>query len=564
MKHVKKLCALALPIALYSCNSKSPDQGNENERPNIIYIMCDDHSYQTISAYGSQLSKLAPTPNIDRLADEGILFQKAFVENSLSTPSRACLMTGLYSHQNGQRQLAEGIDTSKVFFTELLQDAGYQTGVVGKWHMSCEPKGFDFYHILDDQGQYYNPTFKGPDTNGEYIREEGYATSLTTKHALRFLDERNKDKPFCLLIHHKAPHRNWMPEEKYLGLYEDIEFPMPENFWDDYEGKCSASATQKMSIGKDMELVQDLKVEELGAAAATPYDKISYRSLKGELDRMTPEEREAWDKFYKPRNAKFLDAKLEGQELIKWKYQNYIKDYLRCIKSIDDAVGEVLNYLDKNNLKENTIVVYTSDQGFYMGEHGWFDKRFMYEESFRTPLIMRYPKAIKAGTKSEALVQNIDYAPTFLSLAGIEKPEEMSGNSLEAVFDGEKPADWRNSLYYHYYDYPAFHLVRKHDGVRTERYKLIHFYGQGGMKGATTHYQTTPGTREYRVLHMLNDAGYITDAPDINCNELYDLQNDPQEMNNLYGKDGYEDITKELQTLLDNYRKNLNVPQDEY
>lgn len=564
MKHVKKLCALALPIALYSCNSKSPNQANENEHPNIIYIMCDDHSYQTISAYGSQLSKLAPTPNIDRLADEGILFQKAFVENSLSTPSRACLMTGLYSHQNGQRQLAEGIDTSKVFFTELLQDAGYQTGVVGKWHMSCEPKGFDFYHILDDQGQYYNPTFKGPDTNGEYIREEGYATSLTTKHALRFLDERNKDKPFCLLIHHKAPHRNWMPEEKYLGLYEDIEFPMPENFWDDYEGKCSASKTQKMSIGKDMELVQDLKVEELGAAATTPYDKISYRSLKGELDRMTPEEREAWDKFYKPRNAKFLEAKLEGQELIKWKYQNYIKDYLRCIKSIDDAVGEVLDYLDKNNLKENTIVVYTSDQGFYMGEHGWFDKRFMYEESFRTPLIMRYPKAIKAGTKSEALVQNIDYAPTFLSLAGIEKPEEMSGNSLEAVFDGEKPRDWRNSLYYHYYDYPAFHMVRKHDGVRTERYKLIHFYGKGGMEAATTEFQTTPGTREYRVLHMLNDSGYITDDTDINCNELYDLEKDPHEMNNLYGKAGYEKITAELQVLLEDYRKTLNVPSDEY
>lgn len=563
MKHVNKLCVIALPLVLLSSNNKLRGS-NKDERPNIIYIMCDDHSYQTISAYGGKLSELAPTPNIDRLAKEGILFKKAFVENSLSTPSRACLMTGLYSHQNGQRQLAEGIDTSKVFFTELLQSAGYETGIVGKWHMSCEPKGFDFYHILDDQGQYYNPTFKSPETKGQYVREEGYATSLTTEHALRFLDNRDPEKPFCLLIHHKAPHRNWMPEEKYLGLYEDLEFPIPENFWDDYEGKCSASRTQKMEIGKDMELVQDLKVEEFGVEGLTAYDKISYQSLLKELNRMTPQEREAWDKFYKPRNKKFINAKLEGKELVKWKYQNYLKDYLRCVKSVDDAVGEVLDYLEKNNLKENTIVVYTSDQGFYMGEHGWFDKRFMYEESFRTPLLIRYPKAIKGGASSEALVQNIDFAPTFLSLAGVAKPVEMKGASLEAVFDGNKPANWRNSLYYHYYDYPAFHLVRKHDGVRTERYKLIHFYGKGGMRAATTKYQTTPGTREYRVLHMLNDAGYITDAPDINCNELYDLQNDPNEMNNLYGKSGYEAITEKLQTLLNNYRKELDVPTDEY
>ena len=563
MKYLKALPIIAAPLILSACGNKKA-VGVPQARPNIVYIMCDDHSYQTISAYGSELSKLALTPNIDRLADEGILFQKAFVENSLSTPSRACLMTGLYSHQNGQKQLAEGIDTTKIFFTELLQDAGYETGVVGKWHMSCEPKGFDSYHILDDQGEYYNPTFKSSETNGQYVREEGYATSLVTKHALQFLDNRDKEKPFCLLIHHKAPHRNWMPEEKYLGLYEDIEFPIPENFWDDYQGKCSAAQTQKMNIGKDMELIQDLKVEELGADATDPYTKLSYRTLMGELNRMTPEQRESWSKFYNPRNKKFLDANLKGKELIKWKYQNYIKDYLRCVRSVDDAVGEVLDYLDKNGLKENTIVVYTSDQGFYMGEHGWFDKRFMYEESFRTPLLIRYPKAITAGTKSDALVQNIDYAPTFLSLAGIEKPTEMSGNSLEAVFDGDKPKNWRTSLYYHYYEYPAFHLVRKHDGVRTDRYKLIHFYGDGGMRGATTKYQTTPGTREYRVLHMLNDSGYITDAPDVDCNELYDLQNDPTEMNNLYGKEGYEVITKELQDILENYRKTLNVPESEY
>ena len=526
--------------------------------------MTDDHSYQTISAYGSEISKLAPTPNIDRLANEGILFRKAFVENSLSTPSRACLMTGLYSHQNGQRQLAEGIDTTKVFFSELLQKSGYQTGVVGKWHMSCDPKGFDFYHIFDDQGKYYNPTFKSPESKGQYIQEKGYATTLTTQHALEFLNNRDKNKPFCLLIHHKAPHRNWMPEEKYLGLYEDMEFPMPDNFWDDYAGKCTASKTQKMSIAKDMELIQDLKIEELGVNAQTSSDKFSYSSLMGELGRLTPEERMAWDNFYKPRNKNFLEANLQGQELAKWKYQNYLRDYLRCIKSVDDAVGEVLDYLEKNNLKENTIVVYTSDQGFYMGEHGWFDKRFMYEESFRTPLIIRYPKAIKAGVKSDALVQNIDYAPTFLSLAGIKKPQEMSGKSLEAVFNGKKAKEWRTSLYYHYYDYPAFHLVRKHDGVRTERYKLIHFYGKGGMEGATTKYQTTPGTREYNVLHLLENINYITNDPDMDCNELYDLEKDPYEMNNLYGKTGYENITRKMQDLLNGYREKLKVPDNEY
>lgn len=555
---------LTAPLAICSCGNSQAKLPQKASKPNIIYIMTDDHSYQTISANGSAVSKLAPTPNIDRLANEGILFQKAFVENSLSTPSRACLMTGLYSHQNGQRQLTEGIDTTKVFFTELLQQAGYQTAVVGKWHMSCEPKGFDTYHILDDQGKYYNPTFKSPETNGEYVVEEGYATSLTTEHALKFMDNRDKEKPFCLLIHHKAPHRNWMPEQKYIGLYEDVEFPLPENFWDNYEGRGEAARGQKMTIEKDLELVQDLKIEELKDHAKTPYDEVSYMFLMGELGRLNPEERKVWDAFYKPRNEKFLKANLQGKELTEWKYQNYMKDYLRCIKSVDDAVGEVLDYLEKNNLRENTIIVYTSDQGFYMGEHNWFDKRFMYEESFRTPLIISYPNGAKQGVKSDALVQNIDYAPTFLTLAGVEVPKEMPGKPLTELFGGDKPQDWRNSLYYHYYDYPAFHLVRKHDGVRTERYKLIHFYGEGGMRGAKTVYQTTPGTREYKVLSLLNGSGYLVDAPDINYDELYDLEKDPHEMNNLFGKPGYEEITKELQSLLSKYRTDLNVPTDEY
>lgn len=573
-KLVKGLGLSVLVLAGVSCSQSSTDTTDAaasasaadapDTRPNIVYIMSDDHSYQTISAYGGAVAKLAPTPNIDRIGTEGIIYDKAFVENSLCTPSRAALMTGLYSHQNGQRQLAEGIDSTKVHFSELLHQQGYQTAVVGKWHMSINPKGFDYYHILDDQGKYYNPTFKGPDTGNKFVQEQGYATDLITKHAIDFLEKRDKRKPFTLMVHHKAPHRNWMPNTKYLDLYNDVTFPVPATFFDDYATRGIAAKSQKMSINKDLELIQDLKIEELKDQAQTPYDKLSYRILMGELGRLTPTQRAAWDKHYKERNARFLKANLKGKELALWKYQEYLRDYLRCIKSVDDNVGELLDYLKQNGLDKNTIVVYTSDQGFYMGEHNWFDKRFMYEESFRTPLLVRYPKAIKAGTRSTALVQNIDFAPTFLALAGITKPQGMSGVSLEPTFGGTTPATWRKDLYYHYYDYPAFHLVRKHDGVRTEQYKLIHFYGKGGMRGATTKYQTTPGTREYTVLQLLNKADYITPAPDINYNELYDMKADPSELHNLYGQPGYEQVTADLQQRLDTYRKTLKVPTDGY
>ena len=530
----KKISLAIIPasiLAPYGCVQKGQDNNNQ-PRPNIIHIMTDDHSFQTISAYGHPISKLAPTPNLDRLANEGMLFQQAFVENSISTPSRACLMTGLYSHQSGQRQLGAGIDTTKIFFSELLTQAGYQTGIVGKWHMLCEPKGFDYYLVLDGQGDYYNPSFKTKDSNGEYIREEGYATNLITTHAINFLENRDKERPFCLLVHHKAPHRNWMPEAKYYDLYEDVEFPKPETFYDDYATRCSPARTQDMTIDKTMTFIYDLKLNEL--KDTYPYNQEwSDGGLQQAMDQMTPAQREAWDRAYHPRNMEFINSNLSGEELLNWKFQRYMRDYLRCIKSIDDEVGRLLDYLEKEGLMENTIVVYTSDQGFYMGEHGWFDKRFMYEESFRTPLIARYPKAIKAGTKTKALVQNIDFAPTYLSLAGVEKPSEMSGVSLEGLFGGKTPKDWRKDLYYHYYDYPAIHNVRRHDGVRTDRYKLIHFYGKGEMG---------------------NDE-------DIDCKELYDLKNDPNEVNNLYGTKGYEKITEELQAILDNYRTELKVDE---
>lgn len=552
-KSILSLAALSCVTAVYA-----------QQHPNIVYIMCDDHAYQCISAYGSALSKLAPTPNIDRLAERGMRFDRAFVENSLSTPSRACLMTGLYSHQNGQRQLGEGIDTTRTFFTELLQKAGYQTAVVGKWHMGCDPKGFDYYHVYNDQGQYWNPQYRGTDTNNEFVVEEGYSTDLTTDHALSFIEHRDPSKPFCLLLHHKAPHRNWQANLKYLGMYDDVEFPMPENFYDDYATRGSAARTQKMSVTRDMRWEQDFKVPEM-LDLNNPDSKDSYNALMGEINRMTPEQRSAWGRYYFPRNRRLLEAQLKGKDLDNWKYQVYIRDYMSVIASVDESVGRVLDYLDKNGLTDNTMIVYTSDQGFYMGEHGWFDKRFMYEESLRTPLIVSYPGHTKPGSVCNRLVQNIDYAPTFLALAGVQQPKDMPGRSLVPVLaNGDNVKNWRQSIYYHYYDYPTYHMVRKHDGVRTERYKLIHFYGKGGLDAVSENkYQNVPGTREYGTMKGLESIGYFEPKDEaVDYCELYDLQADPHEQNNIFGKPGMEKITKQLQRELDKYRKTLAV--DEY
>lgn len=557
-KSILSLAALSCVTAAYAQQQKA------QQHPNIVYIMCDDHAYQCISAYGSALSKLAPTPNIDRLAERGMRFDRAFVENSLSTPSRACLMTGQYSHQNGQRQLGEGIDTTHTFFTELLQEAGYQTAVVGKWHMGCDPKGFDYYHVYNDQGQYWNPQYRGTDTNNEFVVEEGYSTDLTTDHALSFIEHRDPSKPFCLLLHHKAPHRNWQANLKYLGMYDDVEFPMPENFYDDYATRGSAARTQKMSVTRDMRWEQDFKVPEM-LDLNNPDSKDSYNALMGEINRMTPEQRSAWGRYYFPRNRRLLEAQLKGKDLDNWKYQVYIRDYMSVIASVDESVGRVLDYLDKNGLTDNTMIVYTSDQGFYMGEHGWFDKRFMYEESLRTPLIVSYPGHTKPGSVCNRLVQNIDYAPTFLALAGVQQPKDMPGRSLVPVLtNGDNVKNWRQSIYYHYYDYPTYHMVRKHDGVRTDRYKLIHFYGKGGLDAVSENkYQNVPGTREYGTMKGLESIGYFEPKDEaVDYCELYDLQADPHEQNNIFGKPGTEKIMKQLQRELDKYRKTLAV--DEY
>ena len=531
-----------------------------DKRPNILYIMSDDHAYQAISAYGSDVSRFAPTPNIDRIAREGMRFDRSFVENSLSSPSRACLITGLYSHQNGQQQLLEGIDSTRTFFSELLQRVGYQTAMMGKWHLMCRPKGFDRYHVLNDQGTYFNPVFMSETSGGKYIREEGYATDLITDHAIDFLEHRDTSRPFCLMVHHKAPHRSWFPDVKHLGMYDNVDFPLPETLWDDYSTRGSAAHTQKMQIDRDMELALDLKVDSLGR----PVDR--FNSTIAEYGRLNPEQRAAYEKYFGARYERFQHDSLTGKDLVVWKYQTYLRDYLSVIHSVDENVGRLLKYLDEHGLAENTIVVYASDQGFYMGEHGWFDKRFMYEESMRTPLVIRYPREIRAGSVSSEMVQNIDYAPTFLEYAGVKQPKEMTGRSLRKLFkhtaNNSKKIHWRKSLYYHYYDYPAWHLTRKHDGVRTDRYKLIHFYGKGGARALTENrYQQQEGTREYNSYRWMAQSGYITDDPDIDYYELYDLQEDPNELNNIYGKPGTERITKRLKRLLKRYRKELAVKE---
>ena len=513
------LAAVALPS--FAQKNQTPEK-----RMNILYIMCDDHSYQTISAYDQRFIN---TPNIDRIAHEGLRFTNSFVANSLSGPSRACLLTGKHSHKNGFTDNTKTFDGSQQTFPKLLQKAGYQTAVIGKWHLSSDPTGFDYWNILTGQGDYYNPYFID---NGVKKQIEGYATNITTDIALDWLqNKRDKSKPFCLLLHHKAPHRTWMPDTCDLDLYDDVKFPLPENFYDKYEGRVAASE-QEMSIIKDMDVVYDLKMADKENEIHTANKGLEAygRDL---YTRMNPAQKAVWDKHYDPIIKKFKEQKLSGRALAEWKYQQYMHDYMRVIHSVDRNVGRVLDYLAKNGLLENTLIVYTSDQGFYMGEHGWFDKRFMYEESYRTPLIIRYPAKIKAGSVCKALVQNIDYAPTYLDLAGIKKPDYMVGTSLVPLFGGKTPKNWRQYLYYHYYDYPAIHMVRRHDGVSDYRYKLIHFYGAANNQDAA-----------------------------INCNELYDLKSDPNELHNLYGNPKYTKVSDRLQQQLDKFRVEQKV--DEY
>ncbi|MCK4338355.1 MAG: sulfatase [Candidatus Aminicenantes bacterium] len=476
-------------LAVPGCKSPKRRKASR-KKPNILFIMTDDHASHAISSYGSRINK---TPNIDRLAKEGIRFNNCFCTNSICAPSRAVILTGKHSHLNGIRDNASRFDGSQQTFPKLMQAEGYQTIMIGKWHLKSEPTGFDYWNVLPGQGHYYNPDMI---EMGEKKRFPGYVTDIVTDTALDFLkNHREKSKPFMMMLHHKAPHRNWQPALRHLKDYTNRTFPEPETLFDDYSSRSTAAAEQEMTVKEHLILDYDLKMG--------PPPK-----------RMTENQKAAWEKIYGPKKDKFQKNPPEGDDLIRWKYQRYMQDYLGCIAAVDENVGKILDYLDDTGLSENTMVVYTSDQGFYLGDHGWFDKRFMYEESLRMPLLIRYPGHIQAGSFNNYLVSNLDFAPTFLAVAGLDKPMDMQGLPMDGLLTGIKEPQWRQSLYYHYYEFPAVHMVKRHYGVRTKQYKLMHFYH------------------------------------DIDAWELYDLKKDPHELNNVYGDPAYTDAVKELQAEL--------------
>jgi len=469
----------------------APAQAASRQRPNILFVFSDDHSFQTIGVYDSHLSAFcrqqAVTPNIDRLADEGALFVNSFCGNSLCSPSRAAILTGLHSHANGVMTLNKPIHAGLWTYPRAVGEAGYQTAVFGKWHLASTKPETQYWRILPGQGSYLNPKFEGPDGTESH---EGYATDIITDLALDWLRKRDSSKPFLLMVQHKAPHRNWIPPQRYWRWLDDVDVPEPDTLFDDYANRASPARLQKLAIGADMTLKGDLKIEDPG----TKIDP---------------------DSAYGPRNLDFRKRNPQGQDLTRWKYQQYMKDYLRCIKAVDDSVGRLAQYLKTEGLDSNTVVIYASDQGFYNGEHGWFDKRWIYEESVRMPLIIRWPGVVKAGSRPAGMIQNIDYGPTFAEIAGGRVPAGLHGRSFLPVLRGQTPADWRRSIYYHYYD-PG-HGVAKHYGIRTERYTLAHFYT----------------TDEW---------------------ELFDRQKDPKQLRSVYSDPAYAGTVTELKAELERLR----------
>jgi arylsulfatase A-like enzyme len=500
-----------------ACSQKRTDKAGKG-RPNIILIMSDDHAYQAISAYSNHLME---TPNIDRIAKEGMLFSNACVTNSICAPSRAVIFTGKHSHLNGKIDNRFPFDTTQVTFPQLLQQGDYQTAIFGKLHFGNNPKGFDQFKILPGQGSYYNPDFITKDEGR--IQVEGYTTDIITDFTLNWLEEeRDPGKPFFLAFWHKAPHREWLPPERHYREYIHKTFPEPPTLFDDYEGRGSAAREAEMNLLTHMNWAGDSKIypevmDELGIPETSNWDK---RAFEGTVGRMTPEQRAAWDAVYGPMNEDFKKRypTMTDKEKMQWRYQRYMQDYLGSIAAVDDNVGRLLDYLDENGLAENTLVLYTSDQGFYLGEHGWFDKRFIYEESFKTPLLARWPGVIAPGSTSDQMVQNLDFAQTILDAAGIEAPSEMQGESLVPLLRGDDQ-DWdREAVYYHYYEYPAVHMVKRHYGIVTREFKLAHFYY------------------------------------DVDEWELYDRLKDPLEMLNVYDDPAYADIVKDLKAKLADLR----------
>ena len=491
---VRVAAACLLFGTLGACTEQS------SSRPNILLVFTDDHAAHAVSAYGSVINE---TPNIDRLAAEGMLFENAFVTNSICAPSRATILTGQYGHLNGVPTNYDTLHATTLTFPKLLREAGYQTALIGKWHLKVAPEGFDHFEVLRGQGPYYNPVLFSADDSVAY---EGYTTDIITDRTLRWMrEEREGDRPFLLMYQHKAPHREWAPGPEQLDLFVNEEIPEPSTLFDDASGRTSAALTQEMTIAEHMS-ARDMKF-------VAPAN-------------LTPGQLATWDAAYGPRNAAFEAAGLEGDERTSWQYQRYIKDYLRSIASVDENLGRVLDYLDVEGLTDNTVVVYLSDQGFFLGDHGWYDKRWMYEESLRTPLIVRWPASVSAGVRNDALVQNLDIAETFLDLAGVAIPESMQGSSLVPLLRGETPPDWRDAIYYQYFEYPGPHMVRRHYGIRTGTHKLIHYY-------------------------------------EIDEWELFDLEADPDELRSVFGSPEYASVQARLMTRLDSMRVHFGVPAED-
>ncbi|MBX2842638.1 MAG: sulfatase [Flammeovirgaceae bacterium] len=506
-------------MALSSCNK--PEQVAENnapKRPNILFIMSDDHAYQAISAYDDKLLK---TPNIDRLADEGILFTNACVTNSICAPSRAVILTGKHSHLNGKIDNYSPFDTTQTTFPQLFQNAGYETAMYGKLHFGNNPKGVDDFMILPGQGNYINPKFITPQGDTTIT---GYVSDIITDLTINWLDEkRDKEKPFMMMYLHKAPHRPWWPRPDKFKEFTQKEFPLPASLFDDYENRGSAAKTAEMNLLTHMKYAHDSKIRpetlaEMGEVL--PVVEGGSQGFDGPYNRTNAEQKALYDPILDSVNAAFKEhwPKMSDKEKMIWKYQRYMQDYLGSIESVDDNVGRVLDYLDESGLTENTIVIYTSDQGFYLGEHGWFDKRFIYDESFKTPLLIRWPNEIKPGTTNDEMVQNLDFAQTFLEIAGITAPSDMQGESLIPLLKGQTEKWTRESVYYHYYEYPSVHMVKRHYAVVTKEFKLAHFYF------------------------------------DVDEWELYDRLKDPQEMNNVYDDPAYQEIVKDLKAKLTDLR----------
>ncbi len=504
----------------------------EPNRPNIIWLFSDDHSHNAISAYESHLAAAAPTPSIDRIAKAGMRFDRSYVANSICGPARACVLSGMHSHKNGVLDNGSKngcLNYDRVTtFPQLLQNQGYQTAIFGKWHLKTTPQGFHDWAVLPGQGQYLNPQFYVPDANGEDGKKKvtfkgRHCTDLIMDMTIDHLEKvKDKSEPFMVMCQFKAPHRNWVASPELVDHYSKTVFPEPETLFDDYTTRGHAANVQEMTLANHFKDT-DMKLRR----SNQDFAHEDFQPENNELGKKLQQANLKYRSFYGARQAVYDKLKDDPKALTRWKYQIYMQDYLACVKGVDDQVGRLLDYLDANGLAENTIIAYSSDQSFYLGDHGWYDKRFMYEESFRTPLIVRWPNVVKPNTTNADLVQNIDIAPTLLEIAGAKIPENLDGRSLLPILKQENP-EWRKSLYYHYYNYPGTHAVRRHEGVFDGRYKLIRFYGRGVPHG------------EYY--------------------EFYDLESDPKELNNLYGSSQHAALIQNSTTELERLKKQFNVP----